>query len=836
MLCEKCGKQNKEGDRFCQYCGNKFEQKPIEQANDSKDFIWKEWKLDGLIGEGSFGKVYKAKREEYGETYYSAIKIISIPQNASEIQAAKAEGMDDNSLRTYFQGFVTDWVKEIKLMESLKATQNIVSIEDYKVIEQTNKVGWEIAIRMELLTSLNSYITNRALSKYQVIQLGIDVCKALEFCQKMNIIHRDIKPENIFVSKFGDFKLGDFGVARQIERTTSGLSKKGTYTYMAPEVYLGGAYNSSVDIYSLGMVLYRFLNNNRTAFLPNYPNPITFQDRENSTARRMGGEQLPPPIKAEGRLASIVLKACAFNPKDRYDSPTAMREDLEAALQSEKDVLSVFPIVDSSQMKSKTEAMDPSNRTESVFGATSSAFAADHQVENATELPEATAKPEMTENPGVTKNQEIADNPSMNDSPAVGEIFPSSEPSINITHNITENFTDNSIYDSPEPTPEPKKKRRKALLLAGIMVVLLSVLGISAFAFGMVGGDNVKVPDVVGQSSEEAVLLMEDSGLVVTVTEVLKKDKTIGQIFAQSIEAGEKVEAGTKIELKVAIGAKEIIVPNVVGLTENAAMDLIKKEGFSGSVVSQFSDKVETGIVIAQSSVAGEKKNIGTNIELLVSKGKEPVTVASTWSSWTAALPNGVTSTDYYIESKTQYQSRDKELTTSSASTLSGWTKYNETYTWGGWSSWSSNAVSASATREVNTKQVANPQTYKTVYRYNRFVYVNGATYYSFSSGLGFPGNWQYIELSYPLNVTGYYEGHNSYGSYGSVAPNLWFNQSTAQIPQPITYHTEYQYRDRITTYHYYRFTAWSAWQDTPISVTASKEVATRKLYRYKEK
>lgn len=72
-----------------------------------------------------------------------------------------------------------------------------------------------------------------------MIRLGIDICKALELCQKYNVIHRDIKPENIFVSGSGDFKLGDFGIARTIERASSGLSKKGTYNYMAPEVYRG---------------------------------------------------------------------------------------------------------------------------------------------------------------------------------------------------------------------------------------------------------------------------------------------------------------------------------------------------------------------------------------------------------------------------------------------------------------------------------------------------------------------------------------------------------------------------------------------------------------------
>lgn len=76
------------------------------------------------------------------------------------------------------------------------------------------------------------------------------------------ILYTGIKPSNIFVSDNGDFKLGDFVVARTLEKTSSGLSKKGTYTYMAPEVFRGESYGASVDTYSLGIVMYKLLNNN----------------------------------------------------------------------------------------------------------------------------------------------------------------------------------------------------------------------------------------------------------------------------------------------------------------------------------------------------------------------------------------------------------------------------------------------------------------------------------------------------------------------------------------------------------------------------------------------
>lgn len=305
--------------------------------------IWNGWKIESLIGEGSFGKVYKIVREELGYTYDSALKVIHIPQSSSEITTIKNQGMDDESVTLYFKSMVEELVSEFALMSKFKGTSNIVSYEDHVIEENKDSIGWTIYIRMELLTPMYDYLKNNKLSVRNVIQLGIDICQALELCQKYNIIHRDIKPENIFVSRFGDYKLGDFGIAKQLEKTSSGLSKKGTYTYMAPEVYKGMPYNSTVDIYSLGIVLYSFLNNNRTPFLPSFPQTIKYSDKEKANILRMSGKELPKPKNAQGRLAEIVLKACAYNPSDRYESAVELRRALESVLYDESEAPFIYP-------------------------------------------------------------------------------------------------------------------------------------------------------------------------------------------------------------------------------------------------------------------------------------------------------------------------------------------------------------------------------------------------------------------------------------------------------------------------------------------------------------
>ncbi len=290
---------------------------------------WAEWKIVEKIGEGSFGKVYKAQRSERGKFFYSAIKVINIPGSQSELNSVRSEAGDDQSVREYFRNLVEECIQEISTMEYFRGNSHIVSVEDFKVMEYLDDIGWEISIRMEYLTSFMDYCAENQLTEKDVIKLGLDLSKALGYCRKLNIIHRDIKPENIFVSRFGDFKLGDFGIARELERTMSSFSKKGTYSYMAPEMYKGEKYDSRVDIYSLGIVLYKLMNKNRLPFLNLEKQFITYRDKENALARRMSGEPLKKPADAGEMLSEIILKACAYRPEDRYQTPEEFYNDLD---------------------------------------------------------------------------------------------------------------------------------------------------------------------------------------------------------------------------------------------------------------------------------------------------------------------------------------------------------------------------------------------------------------------------------------------------------------------------------------------------------------------------
>ena len=330
-----------------------------------------EWRIKRFIGAGSYGRVFEIeRRDEFDTVYTGALKAVTIPSSQGELDEILADGMDMNGASTYFRDYVKELNREIALMSKLKGHSNIVSYEDHKMFPHEDGVGWDILIRMELLTPITSYLKqNHTFTRREVIQLGMDLCRALEICQRYNIIHRDIKPANIFISETEDFKLGDFGVARIASASTGASTRAGTVNYMAPEVFRGEKYTSNVDIYSLGLVMYQLLNANRMPLYPPYPQPITPSSRERAQAQRLSGAALPPPANAEGRLAEIVLKACAPDPAQRYDSPTVMRQALEAIRYTEGEAKMIYPEGDTVPVPSTSgaaapEENDPNGETE----------------------------------------------------------------------------------------------------------------------------------------------------------------------------------------------------------------------------------------------------------------------------------------------------------------------------------------------------------------------------------------------------------------------------------------------------------------------------------------
>lgn len=299
--------------------------------------FWPDWHIVQLIGRGGFGSVYEIERDVLGTIEKAALKIITIPKSENDIEDLISDGYDRESLANRFENYLKDIVQEYLLMVEMKGYSNIVNCYDLKYTAHEDGIGWDIAIRMELLTPLTKGL-GQTISEQEAIKLGVDICNALVLCKKRNIIHRDIKPQNIFISSHGQYKLGDFGIAKVSERVTVG-TKTGTYKYMAPEVYNNQPYGISSDIYSLGMVLYWMMNEKRGPFLPLPPKVPTAYMEDEAQRKRFGGDSVPEPINGSPEFKRIILKACEYDVNRRYGDPQELLNDLKLILIDEEQTV-----------------------------------------------------------------------------------------------------------------------------------------------------------------------------------------------------------------------------------------------------------------------------------------------------------------------------------------------------------------------------------------------------------------------------------------------------------------------------------------------------------------
>ena len=303
------------------------------------------WTVEELIGKGSYGTVYRIKKEEMGYTYYSALKVIELPSDMKEVYNLQAMGMNEDSIKSYYEGTAKEIASEIRIMESLKSAGNVVHVEEHALIPKADGIGWTILIRMELLESIQKYQQKAGNPDYyETIKIGKDICSALQCCEEKGIIHRDIKPDNLFRNEFGMYKLGDFGIARQMQNTLAAYSQKGTIGFLAPEVYKGGYYDNTVDIYSLGVMLYVYMNRQRPPFVDLEITNLTAKTLDEAHWRRLSGELPPPPVDAPQQLADVILKACNPDPRRRYRTAAEFREALENCENGDSQPAKIFNI------------------------------------------------------------------------------------------------------------------------------------------------------------------------------------------------------------------------------------------------------------------------------------------------------------------------------------------------------------------------------------------------------------------------------------------------------------------------------------------------------------
>ena len=742
--------------------------------------IWPGWEVVRKIGSGSFGSVYEIRRDVFGREEKAALKVLSIPESQEEIEELYNDGYDQESITTHYKEHLADIVREYSLMLEMKGHTNVVYCDDVKYVQHDDGIGWDIYIKMELLTPLTKVVP-AAYDEAQTVRLGVDLCNALILCKQQSIVHRDIKPQNIFVSRTGDYKLGDFGVAKISDKTATG-TKVGTFDYMAPEVYRGGSYGSGADIYSLGLVLYWMMNQKRTPFLPLTDIPSA-SAKEEARNRRFHGEALPEPANGSDALKAIVLKACAFDPKDRYQTAAEMREDLKKL---DTGAVLVPPVI-----------------------------------------PAASVEPV----PGGEVTMKIF--PGKQAQPA-----PSGEGTVNIfgnknTEEKTEYIREEKTEYIPRsaPIPEEKKKKKNWLFPVIAIVLVIAILLVMLRSCGDgPAGPGETTGSTPGTTQTESTTVPTTGETTVPPTTEVTEAPSVPTVPQQAEWSGwldslpEYVSnENYLIEELTLYRSREM--ETTTSTTQNSMdgwehYDTVEADGgygpwsdWSGTAVSATdSRQVET-----QQRYRYRNKEFTTG----TSSTKNGWTLYNTtyawssygsWSGWSTAK---VTASDSRkVETKTQYSYRTKTVTQ----------EYTE---WSEWSGWQDDYVSEDAYTDVETR---------TVWAYYYFLCPNCGDHmhgygscYTWAGGCGAATNegcWRQFWLPGSWDAAGFKEWYGTGKYYTTIDGQIYFKWSSQSA------YTQYRYRTRslqdVVTY-----SAWSAYSDTKRTATSTRDVRTRTMYRY---
>lgn len=315
-----------------------------------------EWQLEHSLGSGAWGEVWQIRNGQY----ISALKELRVEMGPRDLHRMRFEGLDEANFEIYVNSVFEKTFREYEIMNEMSFSEYTVHCFEYMKKEERSEDSIEFLLlfRMEKHLTLGERFTERPPTIYDVIRLGIHICRALEDCKKREIYHRDVAPKNIlYCEKTDTYKLSDFGTALKATEDIDMPEKPGTYA--APEVYLRNDYSWQTDLYALGIIMYRMINDYRLPFLPMYPTPHTQYDRSHALFRRYQGEIPPEPRvvllgkkkKASAKemtglgaivtddtidlaiaLAGVVQKAIHPDKEQRFETATEMRIALESLL------------------------------------------------------------------------------------------------------------------------------------------------------------------------------------------------------------------------------------------------------------------------------------------------------------------------------------------------------------------------------------------------------------------------------------------------------------------------------------------------------------------------
>ncbi len=511
------------------------------------------YELGSVLGRGGMAEVYLAHDSRLGRTV--AVKTL------------RADLARDPSFQARFR-------REAQSAASLNHPA-IVAVydtgEDYVDGVSIPYIVMEYVDGSTLRELLHS---GRKLLPERSLEMTVGILQALEYSHRNGIVHRDIKPANVMLTRTGQVKVMDFGIARAMGDSGMTMTQTaaviGTAQYLSPEQAKGETVDARSDLYSTGCLLYELLTV-RPPFVGDSPVAVAYQHvREDPQPPSAFDPEVTPEMDA------IVLKALTKDPDYRYQSADEMRADIEAYLDG--------------QPVAATAAM----------GAVGYGYGSGSYSDGAP----TTALPPQDGGPKTSMM------PPLSDDDGYG----------------------GGYEDRPGRRRQQKKSRTSTVLLvvAGILLLIGAIfIGKSLFAGGSPSG-KVDTPNLLGQSLQDAQTSAGNVGLKVVKggeNYCPKYDK--GQVCTQTPSAGTPVNKDQTITVVLSKGAQPIDVPDETGKTFDDAQQDLQSKGFTNIQEKQDdgTSGKDPGTVLSQDPTGGSKADKGATITLTVAKAPTTRTV-----------------------------------------------------------------------------------------------------------------------------------------------------------------------------------------------------------------
>ena len=604
-------------------------------VNDGGIVLGERYEVLSKIGAGGMADVYKGRDTMLNR--YVAIKVL------------KKEYRENKD-------FVRKFRSEAQAAAGL-LNPNIVNVYD---VGEDRGLYYMVMELVEGIT-LKEYIQKKGrLSTKEAISIAIQMCTGIEAAHKHNIIHRDIKPQNIIISKEGKVKVTDFGIARAVDSNTVSSSAMGSVHYVSPEQARGGYCDAKSDIYSVGITMYEMITGR-----------VPFDgDSTVTVAMKHLQENITPPSQyapdMSKALEKIILKCTQKSPERRYESTTLLIQDLKRALVDPSgsfvkidrpynlDETVMFTEEDMGRFKHGREEYGEYDDDEDDYDEDSD-YGDEYEDDEDDEEDGNTHR-------GKRKGKSDEVNPQMNKMMKILTIVAAAVVILIIvlvagkatgifrfgSSTGIESNSDSANIEVPQLVGEKEAVanemcEKKNLVMkvvsqkqsdkpvgtvleqnikAGEKVKKQTVIEVVVCS----GAEEVEVPDVSGNTQDDAWKILKDKGFTDYEVQTEYSDEyDNGEVIRTTPEAGTTATVDTKIVIVVSKGAEKAEVPNLVGKTASEAKEALSAKGLTdGGSTEEYSNTVEEGKIIRQDVKAGKKVDSGTSVSYVVSKGKKP--------------------------------------------------------------------------------------------------------------------------------------------------------------------------------------------------------------------